>query len=152
VAAPPVTGDIKAENIKLLSSFDASGTVTPNWDMSQAGGTYTQTCQGHEVHGKILGMASILPDGVTTKPSFIIVGEFFVRLDASAAVPKLLVHSDASAVVDKEIWKSSDGKSKLVLAHGTAYMLLSGDPDNFEAVGVLAPVIDVTHSTSIPGK
>ena len=109
VPAPSIATEIDAENVKISSTFDPSGTVTPDWDRSQAMGTYKQKCQEREVHGKILGMASIIPDDATTKPSLIIVGDFFVQIDASAAAPKLLIHNDANAIVDTEIWKSGDG-------------------------------------------
>jgi len=128
VPEPLVVTDIRAENLKYTALLYPNGTITPDWDRSQAMGTYTQECGGHQASGKILGMASIRPDGSTTKPSFVISGTFFLQVDGTQAHP-VVPDTSSGATIDTTIWVSTDAKSQLVSAHGSAYILLDGYPE-----------------------
>jgi len=97
---------------------------TIDWDLSYATGSYKQSFQGRDVTGQVLDLGSaILADG-TEQPVFVLKGEFYVRLNNLKRGVKTVTNS-TQYTVTQEVWKSRDGRSQIILAEGTACLLVS---------------------------
>ena len=160
---PLVKSEASMDRFDVVTTFDASGQSKINWNYSAVNGKYKQHCQGLEGKDEIVAAKSFTVPTEGNQPVFIIKGDFFVKLD-EATKTDALSSEKVQAVVDKVIWKSDDGKARIVLAHGTAFMRFSGPKKSspppaifgnaaivtqtsqpqFELGDVLAPNIDTT--------
>jgi len=122
---PLVKSEASLDRFDVVTTFDASGQSKINWNYSAVNGNYKQNCQGLEGKGEIFAAKSLSVPTEGTQPVFIIKGDFFVKLDEATKIDALSSEK-VQAVVDKVIWKSDDGKARIVLAHGTAFMRFTG--------------------------
>jgi hypothetical protein len=95
-----------------------------HWNESYATGSYKQSFQGRDVTGQVLDMRSVVFDDGTEQPAFILKGQFFVSSNMTTKGVKT-IGNPTQFSVKEEVWKSTDGKTQIVLAEGTACLLVT---------------------------
>lgn len=114
----PVTpADFPADESKLKNI------ETTDWSRSYAAGSYTQSFQGREAKGDVIDLGSATFDDESELPVFVLKGLFFVQSDVVTKQIKKL-SSVTKFTVKEEIWKTTDGKKRVLLAEGTGCLLL----------------------------
>jgi len=143
---PLVKSEASMDRFDVVSTFDASGQSKINWNYSAVNGKYKQNCQGLEGKGEIFAAKSLSVPKEGNQTVFIIKGDFFVKLD-EATKTDALSSEKVQAVVDKVIWKSDDGKTKVVLAHGTAFMRFTGPKKSSPPPAIFGNAAIVTQTS-----
>jgi hypothetical protein len=110
------------------------------WDLSVAVGTYVQTFGERDVKGRIIDLGALqLPDG-STYPMLMAEGRAMVVRTEAVPQPIAKISNAQNLILaaDEKVWGSPDGKTSVLLARGTFYLVLDpkGFPKDKKVIGI----------------